>query len=81
MRVTLTVTLRASELPRLTNGPTLPEQQELLDLAMAEARRRHPELPVDVTPECEIKSLPWGDALLALTWHYDVPVPSAEDAA
>ena len=81
MRVTLTVTLHASELPLLTNGSALPEQQELLRMATAEARRRHPELPAEVTPECEVVSLPWGDTLLALTWHYDVPVPSSADAA
>ncbi len=81
MRVTLTVTLHASELPLPTNGSAWPEQQELLRMATAEARRRHPELPAEVTPECEVVSLPWGDTLLALTWHYDVPVPSSADAA
>ena len=81
MRVTLTVTLHASELALPTNGSTLPDQQELISLATVEARRRHPELPADVTPECEVVSLPWGDTVLTLTWHYDVPVPSAADAA
>ena len=64
MHVTLTVTLHASELPLQTNGSTLPEREELLGLAMAEARRQHPELPVAVTPECTVASLPWGDTLL-----------------
>ena len=51
------------------------------DEATAEARRRHPELPADLTPESEVVSQPWGDTVLTLTWHYDVPVPSAVDAA
>lgn len=80
MRVTLTVTLHASELPPPTNGSALPEQRELLRMATVEARRRHPELPAEVTPQCEVVSLPWGDTLLALTWHYNVPVPSSADA-
>ena len=81
MHVTLTVTLHASELALPTNGSALPEHDELFNLAMTEARRRHPELPPAVTPECEVVSLPWGDTLLTLTWHYDVPVPSSTDAA
>jgi len=81
MRVTLSVTLHASELPVPTNGSTLPDQAELIALATAEARRRHPELPADITPESEVMSQPWGDTVLTLTWHYDVPVPSAIDAA
>ncbi len=81
MRVTLSVTLHASELSFPTNGSTLPDQEELIALATAEARRRHPELPADITPESEVMSQPWGDTVLTLTWHYDVPVPSAIDAA
>ena len=81
MRVTLTVTLHASELGLPTNGSALPQQEELIDLATAEARRRYPELPGAVAPECQVVSLPWGDTLLTLTWHYDVPVPSSTDAA
>jgi hypothetical protein len=80
MHVTLTVTLHASELALPTNGSTLPEQSELSGLAMAEARRRHPELPAESIPECKVASLPWGDTLLTLTWHYDVPVPSSTEA-
>ncbi len=81
MRVTLTVTLHASELTLPPDGSALPEQDELLNLAMTEARRRYPELPAAVTPECKVVSLPWGDTLLTLTWQYDVPVPSSSDAA
>jgi len=81
MRVTLAVTLHASELTQPTNGSTLPDQQELISLATAEALRRHPELPAEVIPKCEVVSLPWGDIVLTLTWHYDVPVPSAADEA
>jgi hypothetical protein len=81
MRVTLTVTLHASELGLPTNGAALPEQEELINLATAEARRRYPELPEMIIPECQVVSLPWGDTLLTLTWHYDVPVPSSTDAA
>jgi hypothetical protein len=81
MRVTLIVTLHASELALPANGSALPEQEELISLATAEARRQHPELPTEVTPECEVVSLPWGDTLLTLTWHYDVPVLSSVDAA
>ncbi len=81
MRVTLAVTLRASELPRPTNGSVFPDQQELIHLATAEARRRHPELPEEISPECKIVSLPWGEVVLTLTWHYHVPVPSAADTA
>jgi hypothetical protein len=82
MRVTLTVTLHASELALPANGVTLPEPEELIGLATAEARRRHPELPAEINPDCKIVSLPWGDTLLTLTWHYDVPVPSStEDTA
>ena len=81
MRVTLTVTLHASELALPTNGSALPEREELISLATAEARRRHPELPTEVAPECEVVFLPWGDTLLKLTWHYAVPVPSSADVA
>lgn len=77
MRVTLSVTLHASELVPQTNGSTLPDQHELVALALAEARRRYPELPAELTPESEVVSQPWGDTVLTLTWHYDVPVPSA----
>jgi hypothetical protein len=77
MRVTLAVTVRASELTQLTNGAGVSDQQELITLATTEARRRHPELPADVAPEPEFSPLPQGDTLLTLTWHYNVPVPSA----
>lgn len=81
MRVTLTVKLHASELALPTNEPLSPDHQELAALAIAEARRRHPELPADITPELEVESQQRGDTMLILTWHYDVPVPSAADAA
>lgn len=79
MRVTLAVTLHASELALPTNGPELPDHQELIALATAEARRRHPELPEEIAPEPEVVSQRWGDTTLKLTWHYDVPVSSAAD--
>jgi hypothetical protein len=80
MHVTLTVTLRASDLAVPVNGSTPADQQELLSAATIEARRRHPELPEEVIPDCEIATLPWGDVVLTLTWRYDVRVPSAADA-
>lgn len=81
MRVTLAISLRASELPPPTNGSAVRDQQELIALATAEARRRHPELPGDIVPESEVVVQPWGDTVLTLTWHYDVPVPSAVETA
>lgn len=78
MRVTLTVNIRASELPR-SEERTL-DHRELIALACEEARRRHPELPADVIPESATSSLPAGDTLLLLTWHFDRPIPSASEA-
>jgi hypothetical protein len=80
MHVTLAVTLHASELKLPTNGSMPADQQELLRAATTEARLRHPELPGEVMPDCEVATLPWGDTVLTLTWHYDVRVPSATDA-
>jgi hypothetical protein len=80
MRVTLTVSIRASELPRSAAETTTADQAELIALAIAEARRRHPELPDDVSPQSAISPLPAGDMLLTLTWQYDRPVPSASAA-
>jgi len=80
MRVTLTVKLHASELALPMNEPMSPDHPELAALAIIEARRRHPELPADITPELEVESQR-GNTILMLTWHYDVPVPSAADAA
>ena len=79
MHVTLTVTLHASELVRPTNGSASLDQEELIVLATTEARRRYPELPAHIAPEPVLAPLPWGDTVLTLTWHYDVPVPSAGD--
>jgi len=79
MRVTLTVNLRVSELSRL--GERTLDHSELMALASEEARRRHPELPADVVPESTTSSLPAGDTLLMLTWHFDRPIPSASEAA
>jgi hypothetical protein len=79
MRVTLSVSLRASELSPPINGAALPDREELLALAMAEARRRHPELPADIAPEPAAVSQQGGETVLTLTWHYNVPVPSAAD--
>ena len=79
MQVKTAVTLRASELGQAKNGETGPDQDALLALATAEARRRHPELPADIAPESQMTSLPWGDIVLTLTWSYDVPVPSAAE--
>jgi len=78
MRVTLTVNLRASELtqPREQGAPV---DEELIALAVAEARRRHPELPTDIAPDSTTSSLPVGDRLISLTWHYQSPVPSAAE--
>ena len=79
MRVTLSVTLHASELVPQTDGSALPDQSALLALALAEARRRYPEVPTELTPESEVMSQPWGDTVLTLTWHYEVPVLSAAE--
>jgi len=81
MRVTLKVNLRATELARPIYGSLLPDHRELISLALAEARRRHPELPANVAPEATTSSLPAGDQLLTLTWHYEAPVPSASEEA
>lgn len=78
MRVTLTVNVRASELPR-SEERTL-DDSALFALACEEARRRHPELPADVAPESTTSPLPAGDTLFLLTWHFDRPIPSASDA-
>ena len=79
MRVTLSVSLRASELSLPANGAAVPGREELLALAIAEARRRHPELPADIAPEPAVVSQQRGETVLTLTWHYAVPVPSATD--
>ncbi|NOT58092.1 MAG: hypothetical protein HOP18_26100 [Deltaproteobacteria bacterium] len=79
MRVTLTVNVKASELAKSDERPL--DDSELLALACAEARRRHPELPADVAPESTTSSLPAGDTLFLLTWHFDRPIPSASDAS
>jgi hypothetical protein len=80
MRVTLTVSIRASEVAR-ADEQTLPLDDELIALAVAEARRRHPELPADAVPESAMSLLPAGDRLIALTWHYQSPVPSAAEVS
>ena len=79
MRVTVTVKLRASELTDTQNGDIAAEPQDLLQQAIAEARRRNPEVPADVLPESESTPLPRGDTLFSLTWKYAAPVPSAKD--
>lgn len=79
MHVTLSVSFHVAELLPQFNGSVLPEQQELLALAMAEARRRYPELPVGLTPDSELVAHPWGETILTLTWRYEVPVPSAAE--
>ena len=81
MRVTVTVKLRASELTDTQNGGTAAEPQDLLQQAIAEARRRNPEVPADVLPESESTPLPGGDTLFSLTWKYAAPVPSAKDVS
>ena len=78
MRVTLTVNLRASEVAQ-SQGHTAPMDEELIALAIAEARRRHPELPAEIAPDSATSSLPAGDRLISLTWHYQSPVPSAAE--
>jgi len=81
MRVTVTVKLRASELTDTHNGDTVAEPQDLLQQAIAEARHRNPEVPVDVPPESQLTPLPGGDTLFSLTWQYAAPIPSAQDAS
>lgn len=79
MQVTVTVKLRASELRDSSNGET--PQQDLVRLAVAEARNRHPEVPADIAPESESTPLPGGDTLLSLTWKYPAPVPSSKEVS
>jgi hypothetical protein len=80
MHVTLKVNLRSSELATEI-GVTVPtDKEELIALAVAEARRRHAELPANGVPESEVSTLPGGDQVVLLTWHYDTPVPSATEA-
>ena len=81
MRVTVTVKLRASELTDTPYGDTTAQPQDLIPQAIAEARRRNPEVPVDVLPESELTPLPGGDTLFSLTWKYAAAVPSAKDAS
>ena len=71
MQVTVTVKLRASELKDSLNGEA--PQQDLVQMAIAEARNRHPEVPADIAPESESIPLPGGDTLLSLTWRYPAP--------
>ena len=78
MRVTLTVNLRASEVIQ-SHDQGESGDEELIALAVAEARRRHPKLPTDVAPDSVTSPLPGGDRLIALTWHYQSPVPSATE--
>ena len=79
MQTKTSVTLRASELG--LSKDALPGEEELIALAAAEARRRHPALPADTAPEAEMETLPWGDVVLTLSWSDDVPVPSADNDA
>ena len=81
MLVTVTVKLRASELKDSLNGEAPATPQDLIQLAIAEARNRHPEVPADVAPESESSPLPGGDTLLSLTWKYPAPVPSSKESA
>ncbi len=81
MQVTVTVKLRASELKDALNGEAPSAQQDLVQMAIAEARNRHPEVPADVAPESESTPLPGGDTLLSLTWKYPAPVPSSKESA
>ncbi len=81
MQVTVTVKLRASELQDSSNGEAPPAQQDLVRMAVTEARNRHPEVPADVAPESESTPLPGGDTLLSLTWKYPAPIPSSKEAS
>lgn len=81
MQVTVTVKLRASELKDSLNGEAPSAQQDLVQMAIAEARNRHPEVPADIAPESESTPLPGGDTLLSLTWKYPAPVPSSKESA
>jgi hypothetical protein len=81
MHVTLTMSFRARELGFQANGVGTLDQDEFLSRAIAEARARHPELPVETAPTHEIVVRPWGESILTLTWAYDVPVPSASEGA
>lgn len=82
MQVTITVKLRASEFIEPSNGELpldQPDRTELVRMATAEARTRHPEVPENVRPESEMIPLPGGDTLLSLTWKYPAPIPSSRD--
>ena len=83
MQVTVTVKLRASELQAVSqdasNDEAPPTPEDLVRMAVTEARNRHPEVPADVAPESESTSLSGGDTLLSLTWKYPAPVPSSKE--
>ena len=83
MQVTVTVKLRASELQAASqdasNDEAPPTPEDLVRMAVTEARNRHPEVPADVAPESESTSLSGGDTLLSLTWKYPAPVPSSKE--
>ncbi len=83
MQVTVTVKLRASELQAASqdasNDEAPPTPDDLVRMAVTEARNRHPEVPADVAPESESTSLSGGDTLLSLTWKYPAPVPSSKE--
>lgn len=81
MRVTVTMSFRARELGLQTNGVSALDQEGFLARAIAEARSRYPELPMDAPFTHEIVVRPWGETVLTLTWAYDVPVPSASENA
>ncbi len=81
MQVTVTVKLRASELKDSLNGEAPAAPQDLIQMAIAEARKRHPEVPADIAPESESIPLPGGDTLLSLTWKYPARVPSSKTPA
>ncbi|MBM4255867.1 MAG: hypothetical protein FJ147_08215 [Deltaproteobacteria bacterium] len=78
MQVTLTVDLRASEVSSPYAYSSMADD-ELIALAITEARRRHAEIPVDTSPDSATSALPGGDRLISLTWRYEAPVPSAAE--
>ena len=77
MRVTVTVTLQASELAPSPEGDTSLDEEVLAARAMEEARQRYPEIPAHLSPQCSFSPAFAGERLITLTWEYEVPLPSS----
>lgn len=77
IRITLTVTLQASELARAADGAILPDEEALVTRAIEEVRQRYPEIPTHLSPQSSFFLGSGGERLVTLTWEYEVPLPSS----